>query len=158
MGDGAARRSRRHGGGRRPRVSDAAPTRRAADGRCGAIEEVAKLLVPACVLLWMRYRIPADGLLLGVAAGAGFAAFETMGYAFVALLQSHGNLPAVTTLLLMRGLLSPAGHMAWTGIASAALWSAACSGWTRTEALRFLGVLLAVIALHTAWDSIGTLP
>jgi protease PrsW len=124
----------------------------------GAIEETAKLLVPAVVLLWMRYRIPADGLLLGVAAGAGFAAFETMGYAFVALLQSQGSLPAVTTLLLTRGLLSPAGHMAWSGVAAAALWSAACSGWTRAAVMKFLGALVAVVALHTAWDSIGTLP
>jgi protease PrsW len=40
----------------------------------GLIEESAKLVVPLLVLLLLPYRRPADGLLLGVASGAGFAA------------------------------------------------------------------------------------
>jgi len=52
------------------------------------------LIVPACILLVSRYRRPADGLLLGVAAGAGFAALETMGYAFVELVGVAGSLLA----------------------------------------------------------------
>lgn len=124
----------------------------------GLIEEAAKLLVPLVVLVWLRYRRPADGLLLGVASGAGFAALETMGYAFVTLLRSSGSLPAVTQLLLLRGALSPAGHMAWTGISAAALWQAADDGWTPAALRRFLLVFVGVVLLHAAWDGIGTLP
>src|SRR4051812_3234184 len=59
----------------------------------GLIEEFAKLIVPAAMLVLFRsHRHPADGLLLGVASGAGFAVLETMGYAFVTLIQSQGNL------------------------------------------------------------------
>ncbi|MET7694926.1 PrsW family glutamic-type intramembrane protease [Streptomyces sp. NPDC005483] len=56
-------------------------------------------------------------------------------------------------MLVVRGLLSPAAHMAWTGLTSAALWSAAAQHWRR----RSVGVLVLVyviaVGLHTAWDS-----
>ncbi|MDF3291630.1 PrsW family glutamic-type intramembrane protease [Streptomyces silvisoli] len=117
------------------------------------IEEAAKLLVPLAVLLLTRYRQPADGVLIGVASGAGFAALETMGYAFVALVRSHGSVTALEDILVLRGLLAPAGHMAWTGATAAALWAARLTGrW-----LRFLLVFVVAVLLHTAWDSIGTL-
>ena len=57
----------------------------------------------------------------------------------------------------MRGLLSPAAHMAWTGLIVAALWSAASAGWTWRSLLRLASALLVAVALHTAWDSVGTL-
>src|SRR5215212_2564246 len=72
--------------------------------------------------------------------GAGFAALETMGYAFVTLIQSQGNLEAVQDILLLRGLLSPAAHMAWTGLTATALWYAASRGWKGRAVLRFLAV------------------
>ncbi|SNX88266.1 RsiW-degrading membrane proteinase PrsW (M82 family) [Streptomyces sp. TLI_55] len=119
----------------------------------GVIEEVAKLVMPLVLLLFIRRRSPGDGLLIGVASGAGFAVFETMGYALVELVQSGGDLHVVDHLLVVRGLLSPAAHMAWTGLTSAALWSAASHHWQR----RSVGVLVLVyaiaVALHTAWDS-----
>ncbi|NUO45302.1 MAG: PrsW family intramembrane metalloprotease [Streptomyces sp.] len=119
----------------------------------GVIEEAAKLVMPLVLLLFIRRRSPGDGLLIGVASGAGFAVFETMGYAFVELVQSGGDLHVVDHLLVVRGLLSPAAHMAWTGLTSAALWSAAAHHWRR----RSVGVLVLVYAvavgLHTAWDS-----
>ncbi|MFF5499796.1 PrsW family intramembrane metalloprotease [Streptomyces aquilus] len=119
----------------------------------GVIEEAAKLVMPLVLLLFIRRRSPGDGLLIGVASGAGFAVFETMGYAFVELVQSGGDLHVVDHLLVVRGLLSPAAHMAWTGLTSAALWSAAAQHWRR----RSVGVLVLVYAiavgLHTAWDS-----
>ena len=123
----------------------------------GLIEEFAKLLVPAAIfLLVRRYSHPADGLLLGVASGAGFAILETMGYAFVVLIQSRGNLGVVDNVLFVRGILSPAAHMAWTGIAAAALWDAGAHRWRGRPGLRFLGAFVAVVALHTAWDTLGT--
>src|SRR4051795_4543118 len=122
----------------------------------GLIEEFAKLLVPAAIfLLVRRYSHPADGLLLGVASGAGFAILETMGYAFVVLIQSRGNLGVVDNVLFVRGLLSPAAHMAWTGIAAAALWDAGAHRWRGAAGVRFVGAFVAVVALHTAWDTVG---
>jgi RsiW-degrading membrane proteinase PrsW (M82 family) len=45
--------------------------------------------VPAA--LWRRRREPSDGLVIGVACGAGFAALETMGYA---TFEPGGTAPA----------------------------------------------------------------
>jgi RsiW-degrading membrane proteinase PrsW (M82 family) len=120
----------------------------------GLIEEFAKLIIPAAMLLLIRRnRHPADGLLLGVACGAGFAVLETMGYAFVVLIQSHGDLAVVDNVLFVRGLLSPAAHMAWTGLAAAALWRAAVLRWRGNALGRFLLAYVVVVVLHTAWDS-----
>ena len=123
----------------------------------GLIEEFAKLIVPAVMLLlFRRNRHPADGLLLGVASGAGFAVLETMGYAFVTVIQSRGDLAVVDNVLFVRGILSPAAHMAWTGLAAAALWLAASERWRGGAVLRFLGTFVVVVALHSAWDLVGS--
>ena len=122
----------------------------------GVIEEFAKLIVPAALLLLVRRdRHPADGLLIGVACGAGFAVLETMGYAFVVLIQSRGDLDVVDSVLFLRGVLSPAAHMAWTGLAAAALWSAATEHWHPRALARFGLTFVVVVALHTVWDSVG---
>jgi RsiW-degrading membrane proteinase PrsW (M82 family) len=120
----------------------------------GVVEESAKLLVPLAVLVLVRRvrHSEADGLLIGVAVGVAFAVLETMGYAFVTLLQSRGNLQAMDQLLLMRGLLAPAGHAAWTGLAAAALWRVNIRRTVRS-ALGFLATYAAVITLHAAWDA-----
>src|SRR3954453_14134352 len=123
----------------------------------GLIEEFAKLIVPAAMLLVVRrHRHPADGLLLGVASGAGFAVLETMGYAFVVLIQSRGDLAVVDGVLFSRGILSPAAHMAWTALAAAALWAAAAEHWHGRAVARFLGTYALVVVLHTAWDLSGS--
>src|SRR4051794_36573449 len=123
----------------------------------GLSEEVAKLIVPAAIFLVVRrYSHPADGLLLGVASGAGFAVLETMGYAFVVLIQSRGNLAVVDNVLFVRGILSPAAHMAWTGIAAAALWDAGAHRFRGSSVLRFVGAFVSVVVLHTVWDTFGS--
>ncbi|WP_250030858.1 PrsW family glutamic-type intramembrane protease [Paractinoplanes maris] len=124
----------------------------------GLIEESAKLIAPLAVLLFTRHRRPADGLLVGVAAGAGFAALETMGYAFVALVQSQGDLHAVDGLLLLRGVLSPAAHMAWTGLTATALWAAADRRWSLSSVAAFGLTFVVAVTLHAAWDSFATIP
>jgi protease PrsW len=119
----------------------------------GLIEEAAKLIAPVAIVLYTRHRHLADGLLIGVASGAGFAALETMGYAFVVLLQSRGNLAVVDDVLFLRGLLSPAAHMAWTGLTAAALWRAADQRWEPSALGRLGAIYLLAVILHTAWDS-----
>ena len=121
----------------------------------GLIEEASKLLVPLLLLFPLRrYRTRADGLLIGVACGAGFAALETMGYAFTTLIRSQGNITDTVDILLLRGFLSPAGHMSWTGITAAALYAAA-GGHMRWRAV--VGAFVVAVVLHTLWDSAGTL-
>jgi RsiW-degrading membrane proteinase PrsW (M82 family) len=88
----------------------------------GFIEESAKLIVPLIFYFMGRYRSEAAGIVLGVATAAGFASLETMGYGFTSLLSSKGNLGVLDEVLLVRGLTSPAGHMAWTGLVCAVLW------------------------------------
>lgn len=125
----------------------------------GLIEEAAKLIVPVVLVLVMvhRERHPADGLLIGVASGAGFAVLETMGYAFVVLVQSRGDLAAVQDVLFQRSVLSPAAHMAWTGLTAAALWQAAAEHWRGRAVVRFLVMFVVAVLLHTAWDSAPSL-
>ena len=121
------------------------------------IEESAKLLAPALALLVIRPVRPANGLILGVACGAGFAVLETLGYSSVALIQSHERLGSVDALLFQRGLFSPATHLAWTGLTACALWAAAERHWS----LRSLSVLVATfvvaVALHATWDYTNTM-
>jgi protease PrsW len=118
------------------------------------IEELAKLVVPASVLVMRRARGVGDGLILGAASGAGFAALETMGYAFTTIVNEHGDLTEVSHLLLVRGLWSPAGHMAWTGLTAAALFHAADRHFTLRSTAVLAGTLAAAIGLHTAWDGL----
>jgi protease PrsW len=120
----------------------------------GLSEESAKLLAPLAVLLLARrHRTPADGLVIGVASGMGFAALETMGYAFTALIASGGNVGAVEQTLFLRGLTAPAAHLAWTGLTAGALFAAAAAPGPR----RFLTLAVtffAAVAMHALWDAL----
>jgi protease PrsW len=123
------------------------------------IEESAKLIVPLILLFTImakhERRLPSDGLIIGVASGMGFAALETMGYAFTALLASGGNIGSVEQTLFIRGLTSPAGHTAWTGLTAGALWALMAAPNTR-HVLAFLGTFIGAVALHTSWDTFNS--
>jgi RsiW-degrading membrane proteinase PrsW (M82 family) len=124
------------------------------------IEESAKLIVPVVLLFTIlarhERRLPSDGLIIGVASGMGFAALETMGYAFTALLSSDGNIGAVEQTLFIRGLTSPAGHTAWTGLTAGALWALIAAPTTK-RLLVFLGTFAGAVVLHTSWDTFNNL-
>jgi RsiW-degrading membrane proteinase PrsW (M82 family) len=122
----------------------------------GLIEEASKLVVPVVVLLAVRRRDPRAGVIIGVASGMGFATLETMGYGFTALLTQR-SVAAVEETLLLRALLSPAGHVAWTGLTVAALW--AVPGATRKgrAVLRTVATFVAAVLLHAAWDGFDNL-
>lgn len=121
----------------------------------GLAEESCKLIVPLAIFLTGRYRREADGLLIGVASGMGFAAFETMGYGLTALLLSQGRIDEVVKLLFLRGVLAPAGHAAWTGLMCAALWHARLRPSVRSAAI-VVGAFLTVVTLHALWDAATT--
>jgi len=114
-------------------------------------EEIAK---PIGVLWLIRRHEYADelhGLVLGGAAGMGFASLETMGYAFTFLLLSHGNLAVLGAVLITRGLLAPLGHGTWTAIVVGSIWRERMRGhfWLNRASLKGFGV---AVLLHALWD------
>ncbi len=115
------------------------------------IEEAAKLIFPVIIFLRGNFRSEIDGLLFGAASGMGFAALETMGYGLVALIQSQGSVGVLEEVLLVRGLFSPVGHAAWTGLVCATLWRRReQTGKAFHPAV--IGTFVIAIALHFAWD------
>ncbi len=123
----------------------------------GLIEEAAKLLFPVGVYIGWRYRHEADGLIFGIASGMGFAALETMGYGLVALTQSRGDVSALEQTLLIRGLLSPAGHAAWTGFVCAVLWRERERKGRPVVNWAVLGAFALTVVLHATWNFFNTI-
>lgn len=119
----------------------------------GLIEEGVKLAALMFVTRHLPRRDPRDGVVLGAAVGLGFAAFETMGYAFSALLTVHGlSVHALVETELLRGVLTPFGHGLWTAILGGVLFREARGGVFRyTRAV--VGTYLWVSILHGLWDS-----
>ena len=122
----------------------------------GFIEELVKLIFPVAMYIIWRYRHEADGLLFGVAAGMGFASLETMGYGLTTLIQSSGDFSLLQQVLVTRGLLSPAGHAAWTGLVCAQLWRER-QRTNRILSLSVIGMFILAIVLHTLWDIVGSM-
>lgn len=119
----------------------------------GIIEESAKLVVPLIVLALAHRSTRGGGIVIGIAAGMGFAVLETMGYGFDALLAQNGGLGALDTTLVLRGILVPAGHVAWTGTICAALWYLVETSHKGRGVLALVVSYLGAIMLHTAWDA-----
>jgi RsiW-degrading membrane proteinase PrsW (M82 family) len=116
------------------------------------IEEVAKLIVPVVIFLIARRRTARAGLALGIAAGAGFAVLETMGYAFYALVSRGGGLAAMEQTLQLRALLAPASHLAWTGMVAWALWRIGSSPRRRFAVPGLVAMFAAAVGMHYLWD------
>lgn len=124
----------------------------------GLTEEPAKILALLLLLNDRRYPYILNGLLFGAAVGAGFAAFESAGYAFV---SAADGADAMVNSLLVRGLLAPFMHIAWTAMSAAALWRVKGASRFRFSMLLdpcFLRVFAAAIALHMVWNSEWQIP
>ncbi len=125
------------------------------------VEEVGKLaalLVLARFAQQNRYSFALNGLLFGAAVGAGFAAFESAGYALRIGLKSADDM---LTNITIRGLLSPFAHIAWTAIAACAVWRVRTGGESLIHALthrRFLVLFAVPVALHFVWNTSFQLP
>lgn len=122
----------------------------------GVIEESAKLIVPVALLLFLPGRARQAGVIIGIASGMGFATLETMGYGFNALL-SQKSIAAVDQTLLLRALLSPAGHVAWTGMTTAALWRIPTAVHKGRAVLLAVGAFVLAVVLHACWDGLNSL-
>lgn len=147
----------------------------------GPVEETAKLLAVVGVARSVRYRYKINGLLFGAAVGAGFAAFESAGYALSACLDGIGKasfaaaragvlekaretfaygffrtMADTKSLILMRGALSPFAHVVWSAIAGAALWRVKRGrpfAFGMLSQGRFLRLFLVPVAFHMVWNS-----
>jgi RsiW-degrading membrane proteinase PrsW (M82 family) len=126
----------------------------------GLIEEGAKLLALMFVARGMAKRTIRDGVVLGAAVGFGFAALESSGYAFNALLVIENGQPVGLSLSdlvvteLLRGILAPIGHGLWTGLLGGILFrELPHGGWRPTPGL--LGAYLFVSVLHALFDSVA---
>lgn len=115
------------------------------------IEEAAKILGVVVIAWRWRHDAEIDGVILGAAAGMGFAALESMGYAFTGFLRSGGSLSFTVYLTMMRGIMSPLGHGTWTAILASVLFREAQNGRFRIN-WKVLGAFGTVVVLHTLWD------
>ena len=120
----------------------------------GLIEEVAKAVIVAVFLFKSKKsNYILDGLLIGAAVGAGFAAFETAGY--ILRFGMSSGLQAMLEIIKLRGFLAPGGHVAWAAIEGAALMYV--KGFEKLDKKhlndkRFLLICLIPVVLHGIWD------
>lgn len=121
----------------------------------GLIEEFAKIMGVLLIARNRKHDEEIDGLILGAAAGMGFAALESSGYTFTAFLSSQGSLSLLVGVTLMRGVLSPLGHGTWTAILASVLFREAKNGHFRFT-LKVIGAYLLVAVLHAMWDGLPT--
>ena len=116
----------------------------------GLVEEAGKLLLLIYFVKKYNTKYILNGLLIGAAIGAGFAAFETSGYILENMM--YGEFLAVTFL---RGISSIGSHLAWTAIVGGALVMVKSGGdftFSHLANQRFLFFFGSSIALHAVWD------
>ena len=120
----------------------------------GLVEEAAKAVIVAVFLFKSKKsNYILDGLLIGAAVGAGFAAFETAGY--ILRFGLNSGLQAMLEIIKLRGFLAPGGHVAWAAIEGAALMYV--KGFDKLDKKhindkRFLLICLIPVVLHGVWD------
>ena len=126
----------------------------------GLVEEVAKAAIVAFFLFKSKKsNYILNGLLVGAAVGAGFAAFETAGY--ILRYGLNGGLSTMLGVIKLRGFLAPGGHVAWAAIEGAALMYV--KGFEKLDRKhlndkRFLLICLIPVVLHGIWDMPINLP
>ncbi|MCS6861351.1 MAG: PrsW family glutamic-type intramembrane protease [Abditibacteriales bacterium] len=114
----------------------------------GAAEELGKMLSVGWLLKRQEYALETHGFMFGIAAGLGFAALESMGYALIG--YHLGGVPRMTQVVLLRAFLTTFVHAAWTGSLAAIVWR------ERRISVQFTPPVLAtyvlVAVLHAVWD------
>ncbi len=114
----------------------------------GLVEETGKAAALLLVLNKLKYRWILNGMLFGAAVGAGFAGFESAGYAY-----RYDNLDLIT----YRGMLTLCGgHVLWTALVGGALWRVRGDRkfeWAMLTDVRFLRAFGLAVGMHMIWDS-----
>jgi RsiW-degrading membrane proteinase PrsW (M82 family) len=121
----------------------------------GIVEEGGKALILVAVATLVRPRVPRDGMVLGATVGAGFAAFESAGYALRALIENADDHPVLNIVETeaFRAVLAPFGHITWSAILGGAIFASAWSTGRFRLDRRVVWTFLAVAALHGLWDA-----
>lgn len=139
----------------------------------GIVEETGKVVIVYWFLRRLGKLSILSGLLIGASVGAGFAAFESAGYALQPVIQFFQNsgyyaaygqqldasamMEAINQSIFLRGFLAPGGHVTWAAISGAALVIAAkAKGKIDTSLFsdgKFLRLFLIPVILHGTWDS-----
>jgi protease PrsW len=120
----------------------------------GIVEELAKAIMVIAFVRYRKYKYILNGLLIGAAVGAGFAAFETAGYALRSLLSGDGA--NLYNTIIIRGIFAPGGHVAWAALTGAAFCRVQGDNPFHLKMLfhiKFLRVFILVVAIHALWDS-----
>lgn len=120
----------------------------------GIAEELAKAIIVVTFVRYRKYKYILNGLLIGAAVGAGFATFETAGYALRALLSGDGA--NLYNTILWRGILAPGGHVAWAALTGAAFCRVQGDHPFKFNMLfhiKFLRVFILVVVMHALWDT-----
>lgn len=120
----------------------------------GIVEELAKAIIVISFVRYRKYKYILNGLLIGAAVGAGFAAFETAGYALRALLSGDGQ--SLYSTILWRGIFAPGGHVAWaalTGSAFCRVQGENPFNFRMLFKIKFLRVFALVVLIHALWDT-----
>ncbi len=122
----------------------------------GLVEEAAKaFIVVLFIIREKRARFVLDGLLIGAAVGAGFAAFETAGY-ILRYGINYGS-QVMDSVLTTRAYLAPGGHVAWAALEGGAFMmargAAPKSTWAHAKSPKFLLPCIIPWVLHGIWDT-----
>lgn len=132
----------------------------------GIVEEIGKIIILAYTMNRLQTtKYILNGLLIGGAVGAGFAFFESAGYAFNAYMNftyygisTISNASSVSNMvanILLRGFLSPGGHVAWAAMEGAFLVIVLHGKqfkWSSIVSPAFISLCLIPIAMHAFWD------
>jgi RsiW-degrading membrane proteinase PrsW (M82 family) len=136
--------------------------------QAGIIEEAGKLAAVIIICRQPKHKYILNGMLFGAAVGAGFAAFETAGYAQDTLLSglaqvgydsasffSAGGSGYLQSELFARAWLAPFGHVVWTAITAGALWRVKKGRPFNFQMLdaTFWKTFLVPMVCHMIWDS-----
>ena len=122
----------------------------------GIIEEFAKIVAVLVIFRNRNHDLQLDGLIIGAAAGMGFAALESSGYAFTTFLKSGGSLSSTVYITLLRGILSPLGHGTWTAILATVLLRESAPRKFILN-LRVIRAYVTVVVLHSLWNGIPSI-
>lgn len=120
----------------------------------GVIEEIGK----AGIVAYFIYRekdtkYTVNGLLIGAAVGAGFAAFESAGYALRFFLASDFDM--MMEVIYLRAFLAPGGHVVWAAMSGYAMMLAKGEGPLSMSVFgkaQFWKIFWIAVVLHAIWD------
>ena len=122
----------------------------------GVIEELVKAVILVIVGWRVVPKTAMQGALLGATVGAGFAAFESAGYAFNSVITAQGlDLVSLLQTEVLRAILAPIGHVLWTAIIGAVIFGASRTHekyrWSWWIVVAYAGS----VVLHALWDSMS---